>query len=406
MKPASARWRPRAFAAIGCARRTRGGRRRSPRARRRRTCPGRCGRAPRRLPPPRRPRAPRPPARRCARRAPAPPRRCSRSTESSGFISVGSGFIAARTTTGSPFVIPASRPPAWFVRRTSPGSISSCASDPRTRASAKPSPTSTPFTAWIPIRAKASRASSRSDFSAYEPRPGGQPSATTSTMPPSVSRSLRAASVASRMPSSPRAPPTSSGRPATVMPIVASSALATEPAATCVAVWRALARSSALRTSSWPYLSTPARSAWPGRGRVTGFVPLPVRVTLGLPRAHPPGPVLVVEIADDERQRRSERECLAETREHLDGVGLELLARAAAVAELAPPQVGVDRGAVEPEARGQAGEHGHERGSVRLSCGDEAECHAASLEGWALPLRFVRVRRAREPRGSRAQRCC
>ena len=35
--------------------------------------------------------------------------------------------------------------------------------------------------------------------------------------------------------------------------------------------------------------------------------------------------------------------------EHLDGVGLELLARAAAVAELAPPQVGVDRGAVERE---------------------------------------------------------
>ena len=65
---------------------------------------------------------------------------------------------------------------------------------------------------------------------------------------------LAGASVASRMPSSPRAPPTSSGRPATVMPIVASSALATEPAATCVAVWRALARSSALRTSSWPYL--------------------------------------------------------------------------------------------------------------------------------------------------------
>ena len=115
-----------------------------------------------------------------------------------------------------------------------------------------------------------------------------------------------------------------------------------------------------------------------------GLRALPVRVTLGLPRAHPPRPVLVVEVADDERQRRSERQCLAETGEHLDGVGLELLARAAAVAELAPPQVGVDRGAVEPEARGQAGEHGHERGSVRLSCGDEAECHAASLEAWAL----------------------
>ena len=42
---------------------------------------------------------------------------------------------------------------------------------------------------------------------------------------------------------------------------------------------------------------------------------------------------------------------LAQPGEHLDRVGLELLARAAAVAELAPPQVGVDRGAVEAEAR-------------------------------------------------------
>ena len=35
----------------------------------------------------------------------------------SGFISVGSGFIAARTTISSPFEMPASIPPAWFVSR-------------------------------------------------------------------------------------------------------------------------------------------------------------------------------------------------------------------------------------------------------------------------------------------------
>ena len=34
-----------------------------------------------------------------------------------------------------------------------PGSISSCAAEPRSRASAKPSPISTPFTAWMPISA-------------------------------------------------------------------------------------------------------------------------------------------------------------------------------------------------------------------------------------------------------------
>ena len=35
----------------------------------------------------------------------------------SGFIRVGSGFMAMRTTTGSPFVMPPSRPPARLVAR-------------------------------------------------------------------------------------------------------------------------------------------------------------------------------------------------------------------------------------------------------------------------------------------------
>ncbi|HEY6030833.1 MAG TPA: chorismate synthase [Gaiellaceae bacterium] len=48
-----------------------------------------------------------------------------------------------------------------------------------------------------------------------------------------------------------------------------------DPAATTTAVCRADARSSASRTSAWPYFWTPARSAWPGRGSVTGFVPFP-----------------------------------------------------------------------------------------------------------------------------------
>ena len=45
------------------------------------------------------------------------------------------------------------------------------------RASSKPAPISTPFTAWMPISAAASRASSRSSFDAYEPSPGGTPRA-------------------------------------------------------------------------------------------------------------------------------------------------------------------------------------------------------------------------------------
>ena len=53
------------------------------------------------------------------------------------------------------------------------------------------------------------------------------------------------------------------------IPKRASSCRASEPTATRAAVSRALARSSTSRMSSWPYLTTPARSAWPGRGRVT-----------------------------------------------------------------------------------------------------------------------------------------
>src|SRR5260370_1075867 len=54
-------------------------------------------------------------------------------------------------------------------------------------------------------------------------------------------------------------------------PNVPRSLRATAPAATRVAVSRADDRSSTFRTSVWPYLSAPARSAWPGRSRVTGL---------------------------------------------------------------------------------------------------------------------------------------
>ena len=165
--------------------------------------------------------------------------------------------------------------------------------------------------------------------------------------------------------------------PATSIPISPSSAFATAPAATITAVCRALARSSASRTSASPYLSTPARSAWPGRGSVTASLPLPVRLALGRPRAHPPRPVLVVAVPDDERERRAERAPVAEAGVDLDLVGLDLLARAAAVALLAAAEVGVDRGLVERQARRQAADDRDQRRPVRLAGGDELETHAA-----------------------------
>ena len=57
----------------------------------------------------------------------------------------------------------------------------------------------------------------------------------------------------------------------TVIPRCASRALAQAPAATRAAVSRAEARSSTSRASVKPYFCIPARSAWPGRGRVSGF---------------------------------------------------------------------------------------------------------------------------------------
>ena len=89
------------------------------------------------------------------------------------------GFIAARTRSTSPVDMPPSVPPARPVRRwitpAASRSISSCAAEPRRAAVRKPSPTSTPLIAWMPISAAASWASSRRSQWTCEPRPGGRP---------------------------------------------------------------------------------------------------------------------------------------------------------------------------------------------------------------------------------------
>ena len=234
------------------------------------------------------------------------------------------------------------------------------------RASAKPSPTSTPLTAWIPISARGEagveprlparvRAEARRDAA----RPGLDHAAD------GVALRARRVHVAQLQ-----------HAPLTEMPSSRRNAFATAPAATSEAVWRALARSRASRTSSRPYFCAPARSAWPGRGSVTGFVPFPVRLALGRPRAHPPRPVLVVAVAHDEGERGPERAPVAQPGEHLDLVALDPLARAAAVALLAAVEVGVDRLSVEHEPGREAGQDRNERGPVRLAGGRELERHA------------------------------
>src|SRR5947208_8534965 len=97
--------------------------------------------------------------------------------------------------------------------------------------------------------------------------------------------------------------------------------------------------------------------------------PLSLRLALGRPGAHPPGPVFVIAVADDERERRPERPAMAQTRKHLDLVLFQLLARTAAVALLPAAQVGVDGAAVEDETRRQAGENRDQGRTVRLARG-------------------------------------
>jgi len=80
------------------------------------------------------------------------------------------GFSAIRQITSCPVEIPPAVPPEWLVSNTggSPapapdpalGRMRSAFSSPRSRAAAKPSPISTPFTALIDIIAAASSLSS------------------------------------------------------------------------------------------------------------------------------------------------------------------------------------------------------------------------------------------------------
>ncbi len=75
-------------------------------------------------------------------------------TVASGRMSVGMGFIATVATSGSPVVMPPSRPPALFdVRvkqsRSRSSTMGSCTSLPKRRATSNPIPNSTPFIAWM-----------------------------------------------------------------------------------------------------------------------------------------------------------------------------------------------------------------------------------------------------------------
>ena len=144
------------------------------------------------------------------------------------------------------------------------------------------------------INACASCASRRRSHCTCDPTPTGTPNASTSNTPPSVSplrrissmsAIMRASAVWSRhrngdasMRSRSSGPTATSSAALTLpisitcertwMPSAARNDLQTVPIATRAAVSRALARSRIGRASSNPNFCIPARSAWPGRGRV------------------------------------------------------------------------------------------------------------------------------------------
>ena len=203
--------------------------------------------------------------------------------------------------------------------------------------------------------------------------------ATTSTTPPSVSRSARAASVAS-----------ASSRPRVAPPISSDAACDRDPDLreerlrhrTRRDVGRGLARARALERVADVLVPELERS------REVGVAGPRERDRRGaLPGGSPSGGHGLIphaqfswsRFADDERERRSERGAVAEPGEHLDLVLLELLAGLRPYPWRRRREVVGDRLAVEPKPGGQAGEDRDERRPVRLAGGGELERHAASL---------------------------
>ena len=132
--------------------------------------------------------------------------------------------------------------------------------------------------------------------------------------------------------------------------------------------------------SSWPYLTTPARSAWPGRGRVTTGRSTPAISAAGSAfDGHRPLPVLPVLVGNQQRDRTAGRHAVPDAAQDLRAIGLDGHPPAAAVAGLAPAQLRGDRVEVDREARRHAFENGDERLAVRLAGGEKSQHRAFIL---------------------------
>ena len=155
----------------------------------------------------------------------------------------------------------------------------------------------------------------------------------------------------------------------------ASRALATVPTAQRAAVSRALARSRIGRASVWPYFCMPARSAWPGRGRVSGALRAWSASSSGSTGSADMtvSPLRPLAVGDPDRDRAAQRDAVPDPADDLDLVLLERHPRAAAVAEPAAGQLARDLRAGHLDPGGYAVEHRDQRGAVRLARGQPTQ---------------------------------
>ena len=161
------------------------------------------------------------------------------------------------------------------------------------------------------------------------------------------------------------------------------------PTATRAAVSRALARSSTLRMSSSPYFTKPARSAWPGRGRVTGGRSAPdASAGISGSDVHRALPVLPVLVGNEQRDRRAGRHAVADAAQRLGAIGLDGHPAPASVAGLAPAEFG-GHGI---EIDGETG-----RQCLRGSATSALPCDSPAVRNRSMRLHSIRKKCALRP---------
>ena len=123
-----------------------------------------------------------------------------------------------------------------------------------------------------------------------------------------------------------------------------------------------------------PYFCMPARSAWPGRGWVSGLAVAPGR------RRHLLGPLGPLGVADHDGHRRAERAAVADAAQEGQLVGLEAHPRAAAVTQAPAGQLAGNILSPNGQPGGQAFDDDDEALAVGLAGGEEAK-HDRSSDG-------------------------